>query len=137
VNLRRSRAWKRQPGSARRRWQAAVGRTAACDRRQRNRPRFQVDAGHLGAQLQLDAVIRVEVRGRSGTQSSGALPPDNPSTDWAGLPGRLVVADHHDAALVALAPQHLGCCKAGCSAADDNDSSWCWPARFARCPVIR
>ena len=34
---------------------------------------------------------------------------------------RVVVAQHDDAALVVLAPQHLGCREAGRTAADDND----------------
>ncbi len=62
VNLRRSRAWKRQPVRL-----GAGGQQQSIERqrataRERNRPRFQVDACHLGAQLQLDAVIRVKVR---------------------------------------------------------------------------
>ena len=100
--------------------QAVVGDRAPV--RELNLPPRHIDAGDLRPEPQIDTVLGIEALGPqrdpillriSGEVILGQVRP---------VDGRhIVVAQHHDASLEMVTPEHLCCREAGGASADDHD----------------
>ena len=83
---------------------------------------FRIDRRDVDLQAQIDMVVAVKVirpqRQPVLRRAAGEIVLRKVrAVDWR----RIVVAQHHDAALIILPPQHLGGSESGRAAADDHD----------------
>ena len=100
--------------------QPVVGDLAAV--RQHHFVRARIDARDIGLEAQVDAVVRVEVVAAQRDPFLGRVAGEIILGEVRTIDRRgIVVAQHDDAALVLLAPQHLGRREAGRAAAHDHD----------------
>ena len=111
--------------------QPVVGDLAAVG--QRDLARARIDGGDVGLEPQVDAVLGVEVVAAQRHPFLGRVAGEIVLGEVGPVDRRgVVVAQHDDAALVLLAPQHLGRREAGSAAAHDHD-----PVRRRRPPAWR
>ena len=93
--------------------------------RERHLARSGVDRGHGRIQAQIDRVVGIEgLVAKRQPLFGGAAGEIVLRQVWAVDRRRIVAAQHDDAALIFLPPQHLGRGEPCCPAADDHNLVW-------------